>query len=124
MNHFKPGRGKKGPEKIIQERIESMLRYKGWFVLRTHGNMFQSGLPDNFACHTSYGQRWIEIKDPNRHGDVFTSAQHDTFPKMCANGSGVWVLTGDTEEEYNKLFARHNWYQYLSNWMSTKGLGS
>ena len=123
MNHFKPGRGKKGPEKIIQERIESMLRYKGWFVLRTHGNMFQSGLPDNFACHSRYGQRWIEIKDPNRHGDVFTPAQHETFPKLQANGSGVWVMVGDNEREYKKLFERPNWWTYLSAFKNTKGLG-
>ena len=123
MEHWTPGRAKKGPEKILQEKIESMLRYKGWYVLRTHGNMFQSGLPDNFACHSTYGQRWIEIKVKERHGDIFTSAQHEVFPKLSANGSGVWVLVDSTEKEYQKLFDRPNWYQYLSIFTRTKGLG-
>ena len=123
MKNWTPGRGKRGPEKAIQESIESMLRFKGWYVIRCHGNMFQSGLPDNFACHTRYGQRWIEVKDPKRHGDVFTNAQHEVFPKLCAHGSGVWVLAHATEEEYQKLFDRPNWYQYLSSWTGTKGLG-
>lgn len=123
MDHLKAGRNKKGPEKIVQEAIEGMLRCKGWYVIRTHGNMFQSGLPDDFACHSRYGQRWIEIKDPNRSGDVFTNAQHEVFPKLCANGSGVWVLSGATESEYQKLFTRPNWYQYLGCWTGIKGLG-
>ena len=123
MDQFKTGRNKKGPEKILQEEIESLLRNKGWYVIRTHGNMFQSGLPDNFACHSRYGQRWIEIKHPDRKGDVFTAAQHDVFPKLCAHGSGVWVLVGATESEYTKLFDRPNWIFYLSSWTRTKGLG-
>lgn len=114
---------KKGPEKIIQEKIEALLRAYGWYVIRTHGNMFQSGFPDDFACHSRYGQRWVEIKDPLRKGDVFTPAQHETFPKLCANGSGVWVLTAATDAEYQKLFDRPNWYLYLNVFASVRGLG-
>lgn len=123
LNHFHCAKSTSGPEKIIQEAIEKMLRGKGWYVMRSHGNMFQTGFPDNFACHSRYGQRWIEVKDPNRKGDVFTPAQHETFPKLSANGSGVWVLVADTESEYEKLFDRPNWYQYLSAFTRTKGLG-
>ena len=113
---------KKGPEKIVQERIEALLRAYGWFILRTHGSMFQSGFPDDFACHTRYGQRWIEVKLPTRTGDIFTPAQLDTFPKLCANGSGVWVLTAATDLEYKKLFDRPNWFYYLSAWKGMKGV--
>lgn len=113
---------KKGPEKIVQEKIEAMLRSYGWYVLRTHGNMFQSGFPDDFICHSRYGQRWVEIKDPSRKGEIFTAAQLDVFPKLCSNGSGVWILTAATDLEYKKLFDRPNWIYYLSAFMSLKGL--
>lgn len=106
-------RRKKGPEAIIQDAIENMFRVKGWHVMRTHGNMFQAGFPDFFTCHYTYGQRWIEVKLPEMQGSVFTPAQLEHFPKMCANGSGVWILTADTPEEYAKIFRPPNWYQYL-----------
>lgn len=114
MDPFNPKRTKKGgPESVVQSKILAYLRTRGWFVVVTHGNMFQSGLPDLFACHSKYGARWIEVKDPERRGDIFTAAQHEVFPKLCANGSGVWVLVGATESEYEKLFGRPNWAWYL-----------
>jgi hypothetical protein len=106
-------RKSKRPESRIQDMIILMLRGKGWFVKPTHGNMFQSGFPDLFCTHTRYGQRWIEVKLPDMKGSHFTGAQLEDFPKLCANGSGVWILTAATELEYQKLFARPNWYQYL-----------
>ena len=113
MNPLKP-RSKKGPEAKIQAAIIDMLKIKGWYVMVTHGNLFQSGFPDLFACHSTYGQRWIEVKKPNFKGSKFTSAQLECFPKMCSNGSAIWILTADTEREYEKLFKSHNWWQYLS----------
>lgn len=112
MNNFKPRR-RKGPESNIQDAIIKMLRYKGWLVMPTHGNMYQHGFPDLFCCHTRYSQRWIEVKLPEMKGSKFTPAQLEYFPKICSNGSGVWILTAATEAEYQKLFARPNWYQYL-----------
>lgn len=104
---------KRGPEYHIQEAIKKKLRYLGWFVKQTHGNMFQSGFPDLFCCHSKYGIRWVEVKLPNMKGSRFTGAQLETFPKMCANGAGVWVLTGDDDTEINKLFRPANWHTYL-----------
>jgi len=112
MEKFKPRKRRK-PETDLQDDIVKMLIYKGWFCKETHGNMFQSGLPDIFVTHYKYGHRWVEVKMPTRKGDVFTPAQHETFPKLCANGSGVWVLVAATEKEYEKLFKGHNWWQYL-----------
>lgn len=97
------------PEYHIVEDIIRMLRYKGWFVKKTHGNAFSYGWPDLFACHSLYGQRWIEVK----HTIHFTDAQIIDFPKFCANGSGVWVLIEATENEYQKLFKKPNWSEYL-----------
>lgn len=90
-----------------------MLEIRGWYVKSTHGNMFQAGLPDLFATHKEYGQRWIEIKLPGFRGSKFTAAQMEVFPKLSANGSGIWVLTEPTTIEYDKLFREENWYQYL-----------
>lgn len=91
-----------------------MLAVKGWYVMVTHGNMYQSGFPDLFACHSTYGQRWIEVKLPNMKGSKFTPAQLRCFPKLCANGSGVWILTAAKESEYEKLFTKFNWWQYTA----------
>lgn len=101
----------KKPEAKLQDEIIKMLRYKGWFVKSTHGNLYSVGWPDLFACHSRYGQRWIEIKLPK--GSTFTPAQLEDFPKFCANGSGVWILIGATDDEYKKLFEPYNWYKYL-----------
>jgi hypothetical protein len=108
----KQPRKKHGPEHYVQEAIITFLRYKGWFVLNTHGNMYQSGFPDLFATHSRYGNRWIEVKLPGMKGSKFTPAQLDTFPKLVANGSGVWILTAGDEEQYELLFKKCNWWMF------------
>ena len=118
MRAFIP-RSRKGPEAGIQQRVVEMLLIKGWFVLETHGNMYQSGFPDLFATHSSYRQRWIEIKNPTKY--EFTPAQLETFPKLVAHGAGVWILVDDTEHEYMKLFTRCNWFTYLREWRRFNG---
>ena len=102
----------KGPEEIIQDAIVLMLRGKGWYVQETHGNMYQRGFPDLYTTHSRYGPRWVEVKNPEKYS--FTPAQLEHFPKLCANGSDVWILIAATEHEYKKLFIRGNWYSYLS----------
>lgn len=76
--------------------------------------MFQSGFPDLFASHSAYGQRWIEVKKPDFKGSKFTNAQLEQFPKMCANGSGVWILTTNDDEDYALLFGPPNWANYFN----------
>jgi hypothetical protein len=121
MDPFKMRGGVK-PETILQNQIVKMLRNREWFVKSTQGNLYQSGFPDLFCCHSKHGARWVEVKLPTRKSNVFTNAQLDTFPKMCANGGttgnaglmlGVWVLVGDTEYEYAKLFKPFNWFMFL-----------
>lgn len=102
---------KRGPERIIQDNIMGMLRMRGWFVLETHGNMYQSGFPDLYATHSRYGARWVEVKNPVAYS--FTPAQLDTFPKLAANGSGVWVLVDHSDAEYEKLWHPPNYHIYL-----------
>ena len=109
MDSFK---GKKrGPERIIQDAIIAYLRIKGWHVMETHGNMYQSGFPDLFATHSKYGPRWVEVKNPGKY--KFTPAQLEHFPKMSANGSRIWILIAASDIEYKKLFKQPNWHTYL-----------
>lgn len=102
-----------GPERKVLVDIVRMLTLKGWFCVKTHGSQFQAGLPDLFVTHKHYRQRWIEVKDPERRGQPFTPAQLEMFPKLSAFGAPVWVLTGATDADYQKLFEPENWYQYL-----------
>ena len=117
MENFRPKKKVK-PETILQEAIMKSMTWKGWFCKNAHGNMYQAGFPDFFATHVSYGHRWVEVKMPDRSGDPFTKAQHETFPLLCAHGSGVWVLTADTDLEYQKLFKKFNWWQYTGAFKS------
>lgn len=119
MKHKTP-KSKKGPEAKIQAAIIAYLRGLGWHTITTHGSLYQSGVPDVFACHSRYGQRWIEVKNPKSY--KFTGAQLEEFPKICANGSGVWVLIAATDDEYAKLFKSPNWFTYLSEWRRLGGV--
>ena len=113
MNSMKI-RGGKTPEGKVVAEIMRKLRIEGWYVIKMHGNKFQAGFPDLYACHRDFGIRLIEAKDPKRKGDVFTAAQHEVFKDMEANGHGPWVMTGGSDHEYGKLFKPANWWHYLS----------
>ncbi len=104
----------KGPEAIIQEALIKYLRERGWFVNPTHGNMYQQGFPDLYAIKRRYGQRWIEVKNPLKF--KFTPAQWETFPRMLAEGVGIWILTAATEIEYQKLFQKQNLWKYMGGY--------
>lgn len=104
-------KSKHGPEYYIQKSIIKFLNDRGWFCQITHGNMYQRGFPDLFVCKRRYGSRWIEVKNPNKY--KFTPAQMETFPRMSAEGVGIWILTAATEAEYQKLFKPANWWSYL-----------
>jgi hypothetical protein len=104
--------GEKRPESIIQSKIMNKLRIHGWFCKTTHGNIWQCGFPDIFACNIRYGTRWIEIKQEK--GFTFTEAQLHDFPILSNNGSPIWILTSDSDWEYNKLFGPANWYFFLN----------
>lgn len=87
------------------------MRHRGWFVKETHGNLYQSGFPDVYCTHSQYGIRWVECK--NAEAYCFTPAQLETFPKLAANGTGIWIIVAATEAEYQKLWSPPNWYVYL-----------
>jgi len=112
--------GSQRPEAKIQAAIREMLGNLGWFVKQTHGNAYAEGWPDLFACHPTYGQRWIEVKLPEMKGSVFTEAQLRDFPLFCNHGSGVWVLTGATDVQYQLLFRPSNYWSCLPAFKSSR----
>lgn len=102
-----------GPEAPIKAAIKTLLESRGWFVVVTHGNQFQSGLPDLYAIHKNNGQRWIEVKNPEAYS--FTTAQLATFPEFSSRSVGIYVLIAASEEEYKKLFLPPNWGYYVGH---------
>jgi len=112
MEQFK---SRKQPEAKIQKEIVTYFRNKEWFVVRMVGNAFQQGIPDLLATHHKYGPRFIEVKLPGMKGSHFTAAQLEYFPKFCANGMGIWIMTAANAEQYRMVVTEPpNWWQYLS----------
>ncbi len=102
---------KSGPEKIIEDGLKAYLKALDWLVIKTHGNEFQMGLPDLYCAHYTLGQRWIEVKNPEKYS--FTPAQMEVFPAMQSKGIGIWILTAYDKYEYDKLFQPYNWHRFL-----------
>lgn len=103
-------RSKHGPEWEIQRDLMRYLRQRGWLVERTHGNLFQQGFPDLYVTHKEHGQRWIDCKNPVSYR--YTKAQIQKWPIWHDFGIGIWIITGATEADYDKLFQPPNWKDY------------
>lgn len=99
----------KGPEAEIQRSVIQALKADGWFVKVLHGDLYQHGFPDLFACKKGFGFRLIEIKNPASYR--FTAAQYECFPRLMSEGVGIWILTSDSE--ISKLSGPANWMEYL-----------
>lgn len=104
-------RQRRGPEWHIQRDIIKMLQAKKWHVEVMHASAVMSGIPDLFAGHAIYGQKWIEVKNPASYR--FTAGQLKKFPLWHKFKIGIWVLGAATQEEYMKLFDEPNWWLYL-----------
>lgn len=80
---------------------------------RMIGNALQSGVPDYLAMHLRHGMRWIDFKNPANY--EFTDAQIQEWPVWEKNGTGIWIITAATQEQYDLLFTRWpkgNWRDY------------
>ena len=103
---------KKRPEDKIRDDLIVLMSKLGWLCEITHGNLYQYGFPDIYAMHSSYGTRWIEVKNPN--GYSFTPAQIKKFPLWMSHGVGIYILMAATMDEYQRLFGPPNWYCFLT----------
>ena len=106
-----PKTGSRQPENIIQGDIIKFLKLRNWYVMNMTGNYEQMGVPDLYACHSTYGPRWIEVKRAGKYR--FTKWQVPVFLELTKKGIGIWILTAATEAEYKKLFGPPNWYMFL-----------
>lgn len=103
----------RSPEAGIKARIISLLEARGWLVVTTHGNMFQSGLPDLWCAHRLHGVRWIEVKNPAAYH--FTPAQERLFRRMAECQVGIWIMFDASEEAYQSLWKPPNWAVHLGH---------
>lgn len=111
MDPFNPKNTRLRPEARVQEKIINRLRLMDFYCKVTHGSEYQTGFPDVFVAHRSYGTRWIEVKQPG-NTVRFEESQVDSFTKLALHGVGVWVLQGDSDYEIRKLFNPPNWAFY------------
>lgn len=87
-----------------------MLEGLGWLVEVTHGSKFQKGFPDLYLSHPKHGARWVDVKV---EGDYdYTQAQRDKWPRWHTHGTGIWIMTGATQDQYERLFKQPNWQDY------------
>lgn len=120
MNPYSP-RGKVRPEAALQKKVITNLIMDGWFAKATHGNEFQQGFPDIFACHSSYGSKWIEMKTLTGR---LRQSQRDTFLEFSKRNIGVWILTGATEYDMKKICGPPNWHTFVEIMRSTSNRAS
>ena len=103
-------RGGRGPEAIIQDNFIRYLKDRGWHVERMIGNQLQKGIPDIYCMHPKHGSRWVDLKNPKDY--EFTKAQKLKWPVWEKYGVPIWIITGWSDEEYDKLFHPCNWREY------------
>lgn len=103
--------GRHSEEKRIRDRvIRPMLEGRGWLVEVTHGNRYVKGFPDLYLSHPQFGQRWVDVKVEDDY--EYTQAQRDKWPRWHRFGTGIWIMTGATEDQYARLFDVPNWLDY------------
>jgi len=98
------------PEAAIREALRGYLRDRGWLVEIMIGNRLQKGIPDLYLCHSKWGSRWVDVKVEGKY--EFTRAQIKKWPAWEEKGAGVWILTGATKAQYDRLFSPPNFRDY------------
>ena len=103
---------------LIAEPMDICFESHGWYMINTHGNQFQAGLPDRYCCHAKYSPRWIEYKVFESNQIHLTRAQKIRFPIMYGYNVPIFVIAGTDlrgkdnyvrrERLYNKIFQEPN----------------
>lgn len=104
------GYGRRELEKKIRSRLRDFLQSLDWLVEITHGNQFMKGFPDLYVSHAQHGARWIDTKVEGNYD--YTEAQRRKWPRWHKHGTGIWILTDATHEQYQRLFEPPNWLDY------------
>lgn len=93
----------------VQDTIAQYMRQRHWTVHIMTCGKYQKGIPDMYCMHPMHGDRWVEIKRPDRRV-TFTNDQKRVFPTFTKNKKGIWVLR--SVDEYPLLFGPPNLDQY------------
>lgn len=115
------GKLREQPELHVRTKFIELMTLRGWFTHITHGNRHSNGLPDIYAAHLNWGQRWLEVKNADAYH--FTSHQLRVFPKIVAKGVGIWIVAlpcsfseQQIENEYKMICNEPpNWTKYLKH---------
>jgi hypothetical protein len=67
-------------------------------------------MPDLYVAHEHHGARWIEVKRKDQYS--FTRTQRTKFLELISKNINIWILVGFDEQEYRKLFAPMNFFEY------------
>lgn len=105
-----PKYGRRNEEAKIRANLLAFLLGLGWWVEITHGGAFQSGFPDLYCTHPEHGIRWIDTKVEGKY--EYTKAQRKKWPVWHKHGTGIWILTGASMSQYERLFQPPNWLDY------------
>lgn len=105
---FTPVHRRKQPEKKISDALREYMHTRGWWTEKMPGSKFKSGIPDIYACHLEFGQKWIETKVPL---GKLRPTQIYRFTKWSEHGVGIWVIMNPND--YPKLFKEPNWFKYV-----------
>lgn len=102
------------PEDKLYHEVRKHLEAHGWLVIKTHGNQFQSGLPDLYIAHPMYGTRWVELKTPE---GTLTKDQVIVFRKMFEVNVEIYIVwsvasIGDPYK-HTGIFGKGNWTHFL-----------
>lgn len=89
--------------------LRKFMEARGWYLVKLHGNVYQSGMPDLYCGHILHGYRWIEMKAP---GGKLRPSQMTRFAELREVGIEVYVL--ESYHHYDRLFKdRGNWLHYV-----------
>lgn len=95
-------------EAELAVQILRFLEQQGWCHDKIHGTMYQTGFPDYWISHPTFGGRWLELKRP---GGKLTASQKAKFSKWAKFGTKVFVMT--SIRDYKVLFGEANWMYYV-----------
>lgn len=96
--------------RIRDKLIRPMLKDLGWHVEVTHGNKYSKGFPDLYLMHPHNGTRWVDVKVEGNYD--YTEAQREKWPVWHTFGTGIWIMTDGTRDQYERLFEPPNWLAY------------
>ncbi len=102
----------------IVEPFRELLEARGWVTSNITPGALTDCVPDSFACHPTYGERWIEYKVKRGNTVHLTDLQMKRFPLLIANGMRIFCIAAEDlrgrsnyglrKKLYAKLFTEPN----------------